>query len=201
MNRIKKSLILLMASTQILAFLPNSFSTEYVQEFKSKVDKGTRKATGLFEYKYPSNLRLDQSAPEKLLYISNNKTTWIYRAPFFDDEAPEVTIHKGQETSLSNFFDILKSGLKTNGNYSVKSNKTKADIKFNKHAVRKTGVKAATLNFSSKKKTFSDLKNIMIKYEDGRDVKLELKNTKVDIKFKKKYFHFKVPKNAKIVKQ
>ena len=190
-----------MASTQVLAFLPNSFKTEYVQEFKSKVDKGTRRAAGVFEYKYPSNLRLDQSMPEKLLYVSNSKTTWIYRAPFFEDEAPEVTIHKGQETSLSNFFDILKAGLKTNGNYSVKSSKEKAVIKFNKTAVRKTGVKEATLNFAKGKKVFTSLKNIIIKYEDGRDVKLELKNTKVDLKFKKKYFQFKVPKNAKIVKQ
>jgi outer membrane lipoprotein-sorting protein len=197
----KKILITILASASALAFLPSSFKTEYVQEFKSKVDKGTRRAAGVFEYKYPSNLRLDQKMPEKLLYVSNSKTTWIYRAPFFEDEAPEVTIHKGQETGLSNFFDLLKAGLKTNGNYQVTSKKNSSFIKFNKNAVKKTGVKEATLNFLGKKKVFSKLKNISIKYEDGRDVKLELKNTKVDVKFKKKYFHFDIPKKAKVVRQ
>ncbi|OIQ15696.1 MAG: hypothetical protein BM556_17215 [Bacteriovorax sp. MedPE-SWde] len=196
-----KSLILVFLSANILAFLPSSFRTEYIQEFKSKVDKGHRKASGIFEYKYPSNLRLDQSAPEKLLYVSNSKTTWIYRAPFFEDEAPEVTVHKGQETGLSNFFDILKSGLKTNGNYRVENKALVTKIFFNKNAKKRTGVNEAILSFSKKKKSFNLLNQIIIKYEDGRNVKLDLKNTKVDLKFKKKYFIFKIPKNAKIVKQ
>lgn len=198
---LKKSFLIIMASTQVFAFLPNSFKTEYIQEFKSKVDKGNRKATGIFEYKYPSNLRLDQSQPEKLLYVSNSKTTWIYRAPFFEDEAPEVTIHKGQETSLSNFFDILKAGLKTNAHYVVKLDKSMAKITFNKNAIRKTGVKSAQLVFDGKDKNFDKMKQIVIQYEDGRDVKLDLKNTKTNVNFSKKYFEFEVPKNAKIVRQ
>lgn len=195
-----KRLFLIFLTTNIFAFVPNSFSTKYVQIFESKVGKGERKAEGIFEYMYPSNLRVDQVGPEKILYVSNKNKTWIYRPPFFDDEAPEVTVHKGQDKSLSSFFDILKSGLKTNANYKVVTKKNVAELSFNNQAKRATGLDGASLEFD-KDMTFKSIKSISLAYTDGRKVRLNLKETKVDVKFKKNHFVFDIPKNAKIVKK
>jgi len=174
----------------------------YIQEFKSQVSQKNRRATGVFEYKYPSNLKVDQDQPEKLTYVSNSKTTWIFRAPLFDDEPAEVTVHKGQEASLSNFFDILKDGLKTNGNYSVVLTDAEALLTFNKSAAKSTGIKTAMLKFSNKKNlSFEGLSGIDISYLDGRMVELKLSNIATKVKFPKKHFVFDIPKGAKVLKQ
>ncbi len=195
-------ILIILFSFSALAFIPDSFRMNYIQEFKSQVSQKNRRATGVFEYKYPSNLKVDQDQPEKLTYVSNSKTTWIFRAPLFDDEPAEVTVHKGQEASLSNFFDILKDGLKTNGNYSVVLTDAEALLTFNKSAAKSTGIKTAMLKFSNKKNlSFEGLSGIDISYLDGRMVELKLSNIATKVKFPKKHFVFDIPKGAKVLKQ
>lgn len=174
----------------------------YTQEFKSQVSQQNRSGTGVFEYKYPSNLKIDQEKPEKLVYVSNSKTTWIYRAPLFDDEPAEVTVHKGQAASLSSFFDILKDGLKTNGNYSVAIKGSEALLTFNKSASKSTGIKTATLKFNKADRLIFDELNIIdISYTDGRLVELKLSNIATKVTFPAKHFVFEIPKGAKVLKQ
>jgi outer membrane lipoprotein-sorting protein len=182
------------------AFVPDSFTTDYEQKAKKKIGKGYRVATGTFEYQYPGNLKVSQVAPDELIYVSNKTKTWIYRPPFDEGEKAEVMIHKGQEASLSSFFDILKSGLKSNKHYKVVAKKSMVSLNFKKAAVKKTGVSKADLTFTGKRK-FSTLKKIHISYKDGREVILNLSKLKAGVKFKKDHFVFDVPKNANVTYQ
>lgn len=185
-------------SLSSLAFVPKQFSMSFEQEFKSLVNGEKRKAKGIFEYLYPGNLRIDQTSPEKLLYVSNKKKTWIFRAPLFDDEPAEVTVSKGQDSGLSAFFDILKNGLETNAYYQVEKSDKFAKLIFNKNAIKETGIKITEINFKGDL-IFSKVDNILIKYDDGREVLLTVSNVNETIKFTKDHFQFQIPKGAKVL--
>lgn len=185
-------------SINSFAFIPKQFSMSFEQEFKSLVNGERRKAQGVFEYLYPGNLRIDQTSPEKLLYISNNKKTWIFRAPLFDDEPAEVTVSKGQESGLSAFFDILENGLETNAYYQVEKKDKFAKLVFNKNAIKDTGIKTTEINFKDNL-IFSKVDTILIKYDDGREVLLTISNVNETVKFAKDHFQFQIPKGAKVL--
>lgn len=193
-----KIIVALVISFSSLAFIPKQFSMNFEQEFKSLVNGEKRKASGTFEYMYPGNLRIDQTSPEKLLYVSNSKKTWIFRAPLFDDEPAEVTISKGQDSGLSTFFDILKNGLETNAYYQVEKKAKFAKLIFNKNAIKDTGIKITEINFKDDL-TFSKVDNILIKYDDGREVLLTVSKINENVKYDKAHFVFLVPKGAKVL--
>ena len=90
------------------SFLPKSFQTSFVQEYKSALKGKKRKSHGVIEYAYPSQIRFEVSKPDKLVYISNQKTSWYYSAPYIDGEPGTVSVRKSKKNGLHKFFDSLK---------------------------------------------------------------------------------------------
>lgn len=192
-----KLLTSILIVTNAFSFIPEKFRMNYIQEFKSLVSRDNRTAKGVFEYKFPSNLRINQDTPEKMIYVSNKNKTWLYRAPLFDDEPGEVTVTTGQDTGLSTFFDILKNGLTSNAYYQVQDKNHEAVLIFNNSAIKKTGIKMAKLQFK-KDKQFENTEKMFITYEDGREVTMTLSNIDKEAKFEKDNFLFIPPKGSKI---
>lgn len=196
---LKKLILSSFFCLSILSFIPEQFRMNYTQEFKSMVAGEKRSASGVFEYQYPGKLKIDQKNPEQLIYTTNKKNTWVYRAPLFDDEPAEVTVSKGQESGLSKFFDILKNGLSSNEEYKVEKNGKEYKLSFTDKSKKITGVAIAIIYFKEKDR-FEDIDHIIIKYEDGREVDLMLSSIDTKVKFAKKYFDFEIPKGAKVLK-
>lgn len=194
----KKLLLLTIISNMTLAFVPRSFSTSYKQVVKNQLTGTPKESSGTFDYEYPGKLRLEQVGSDALVYITNEKTTWYKRDGFMPGDPAEIVIHKGSDKGLSNFFDLLKSGLKSNKNYKVKGDGNYAVLVFEESAVKSTGVIETKLVFKAKSKEFSNLQSISIHYADGKNVKLELSNISSNKKFENEHFILKVPKGANV---
>ncbi|WP_412470983.1 LolA family protein [Halobacteriovorax sp. RT-2-4] len=193
----KKLLPILMISNMALGFVPRSFSTQYKQIVKNQLTGTPKESTGRFDYEYPGKLRLEQKGSDALVYVTNEKTTWIRRDAFMPGDPAEIIIHKGSDKGLSNFFDLLKNGLKSNKNYKVKDGDNYSVLVFSETSVKSTGVVETKLTFKKGKKEFSNITSIDINYADGKVVKLELSNVKNE-SFQAKHFILNVPKNANV---
>ncbi|MCO4792883.1 MAG: outer membrane lipoprotein carrier protein LolA [Bacteriovoracaceae bacterium] len=197
-----KTLILftLLFNTQAFAkdFLPGSFKADFSQEYKTSLKGKIKKSTGQIEYKYPSQIRFEVLAPDKVVFISNKKKSWYYQAPFIEGEPGELNIRKTGKNGLSRFFDILKKGLKTNKFYTVKNKSEKSELKFVKTVAKELDIKEAQLVFKSKKREFNNIKNVELVYLDGHKIKLSFKGVKTGVPLKKERFVFKTPKNTRV---
>lgn len=194
----KKLLLLTIISNMALGFVPGSFSTKYKQIVKNQLTGTPKESNGTFDYQYPGKLRLEQVGTDALVYVTNEKTTWYKRDGFMPGDPAEIVIHKGSDKGLSNFFDLLKSGLKTNKNYKVKDSEKYSVLVFEEKAVKDTGVIETKLVFKSTDKKFSNLSKIEINYADGKSVNLELSNIATNKKFQEKNFILQVPKGANV---
>lgn len=192
----KKLILVLIISNMALGFVPRSFTTKYVQIVKNQLTGTPKESTGNFDYEYPGKLRLEQKGSDALVYVTNEKTTWIKRDGFMPGDPAEIVIHKGSDKGLSNFFDLLKSGLKTNKNYKVKSEKDYSVLVFNEQAIKSTGVIETKLQFTGAKE-FKNIASIDINYADGKVVKLKLSEIKTP-SFKKEHFILVIPKKANV---
>ncbi len=186
-------------SVSAFAFVPKEFSTSYQQEYKSKISNKIKKSQGRFDYKYPGQVKFKQTVPNEMIVTASTKKTWILTPGFDDDEPAQVRVSESHN-SLSTFFSLLNNGLKTNPQYSVK-NKSKLDyeLEFSKVNTTKLGIKSVNIKFI-KVADFKNIKDILIRYTDKREVKLSLKDINTAPKFKSKHFKFTMPKGAKIIK-
>ncbi len=181
------------------SFMPKSFSTSYVQKYKSKLSRKMKESKGSFDYKYPGKIKFSQTLPTKLVVTSNKSKTWIYTPPFDKGDKGQVTIGSGGD-SLSKFFDLLTNGLKSNEGFEVKTKDSISTLTLNKELSKELGIKTVEFNFN-KKTNFKSLKNIKINYNDKRIINLELTNINENVNFPKGHFIFKTPKGAKTTYQ
>lgn len=195
----KLTLSLLLFFSQAYAFMPKSFSTNYTQEYKSKLSRKIKKSHGKFDYKYPGNIKFTQSRPSELVVTSNKKKTWIYTPPFDKGDQGQVTIGSGGD-SLSKFFDLLTSGIKSNKGFEAIESKNSTSLVPNKELAKELGIKNVEFIFKGKK-SFSLIDKIKLTYTDKRVVTLILNEINTKTKFNKDYFTFSIPENTKITHQ
>jgi outer membrane lipoprotein-sorting protein len=179
-------------------FLPKSFKTNFTQEYKSALKGKKRKSQGTIEYSYPSKIRFEIDKPDKLVYVTNEKTSWYYTAPFMEGEAGTMSVRKSKKNGLHKFFDSLKNGLKTNKLYSVINKGKMSTIKFSKKMIKELDIIEANFVFSGKDRKFESLSKILMTYSDNHKIKMDFNTIKVNVPFKKGYFVFKAPKNTRI---
>ncbi len=192
-----KALLLILISNMALGFIPRSFSTNYKQVVKNQLTGTPKVSNGTFDYEYPGKLRLVQGGSDALVYVTNEKTTWIKRDGFMPEDPAEIIIHKGSDKGLSNFFDLLKHGLKTNKSYKVKDSKEYSVLVYSEDAIKQLGVIETKLSFNGTKE-FANITQIQINYADGKVVNLELSDIKSVKSFPKKHFILEVPKGANV---
>ena len=180
----------------VVAFLPNTFSAEFEQVYKSSLSGKEKRSRGKIDYQYPKAVRLEMKGVEKTIYVSNIRKSWYYSPPFIEGEAGSLTI-KDWKSGPADFFDLLKKGLKSNISYKVKREEKKYKIIFSPKIVRKTDIFNATLDFSGASE-FSKLKTVSINYKNRPAVTLHLSKIKENIRFGKGYFQFTPPPNTRI---
>lgn len=190
--------LLLSINIHAKSFIPNKFSATFQQVYKSALTGKEKRSQGSIDYSYPGSIKLETEKPEKLIYVSNNESTWYYTPPFIPGESGQVSIQQSSRDVLTKFLDLLRKGLKSNKYYSVKKNKTEYVISFKKNAQKDLGIKSATLIFSQKSSTFVNLKKIKMIQVDKKVKTLELSKIDRSPKFSKDYFDFKIPKNTKV---
>ena len=178
-------------------FLPQSFSARFEQEYVSILKGNIKKGQGSIDYKFPSNIRFETSTPSQIIFVSNGKRSWYYRAPFIEGEEGEVTESKAQDGSsvYIKFFDSLKNGLLANPLYDVKNAGDGMHvITFKAKTAKEFGIKEAVLTFNSiKDKDFSQLKKIDLLFLDGKKSTLRFMDLKVNPGFDALKFNFVAP--------
>ena len=180
------------------SFLPKSFQTNFVQEYKSALKGKKRQSQGIIEYAYPSQIRFEVSKPDKLVYVSNEKISWYYTAPFMEGEPGTVSVRKSKKNGLHKFFDSLKNGLKSNKLYKVTKKGMMATIKFEKKMAKELDIIEAQFKFNNKDMSFKSIQKILVTYTDQHKIKMDFKEIKLNVPFKKGHFVFKAPKNTRI---
>ena len=177
------------------SFLPPSFRAKYEQTIKKKVSGKLKKSRGKIEYLYPKNILFEQSEPEKIIWVSNQKTTWFYQAPFIPTEPGHLKITPTGSESPSKIFDILKNGLRSNKVYSVRKSKQQVELIFNSKET-KLKFQKAILNFKGPP-LFKNLHSIQMVEKNGDPLTFVFKSIRIDIAFKPQHFVFKPPPNTR----
>ena len=183
---------LLIATVCATEFIPKSFRVTYRQIIVKKISGKTRQVRGVLDYRYPGKVRFEQSRPEKIIWVSNQRKAWFYQAPFVAGESGQLKITSAQENPLAKFFDLLSS--KRNYRVVEKSGSSKEFIFSKKEPVSK-----AVLEFKGAKH-FANLKSIQVVQSNGRKVKLLVDKIALNTKYPAKYFSFHPPKNTRISK-
>lgn len=179
------------------SFLPKEFSAIFQQSHKSAIKNKIKTSNGLLDYKYPGKIKFQVKSPDDIIFVSNSKRAWYYRAPFIEGEAGEVTVKPAGDMALLKLLDLLQRGLVNNNHYKVKENKNSVLVTFSKSISKNIKVKSINLIFLDSKLLFKTLKEIVINHSNNKKVKLSLKKINTTPKFSKKYFDFEIPKNTK----
>lgn len=188
-------------STAFAEFLPQSFSSKFEQEYTSTLKGKVKKGQGAIEYKYPGQIRFETNTPSTVIFVSNGKKSWYYRAPFIEGEQGEVTESKASEgsTIYIKFFDSLKNGLVSNDYYDVKKGDF-ATLIFKAKTSRELGIKESILYFKNKtSQNFEDIDAIELVFPDGKKSKLKFVDLKVNHITEAGRFNFTPPANTKKV--
>jgi len=84
--------------------IPETFSMEIEQVFKSSIDQKEKKNTGTIDYHYPNwtKIEIDDTS-----VYSQGEKTYIYTKPLFEDEAGECRQEKGQQNIFKEIFLVL----------------------------------------------------------------------------------------------
>lgn len=181
-------------------FLPQSFEAQFEQEYISTLKSKVKKGKGLIKYKYPGQIRFETDTPSTVIYVTNGKKSWYYRAPFVPDEQGEVTISsaKSGSTPYTKFFDVLKNGLKSNDFYDYKDGE-KSRLTFKPAYEKEFGIKKAEISFATKtSKLFKDITDIELTFSDDKTSKIKFKELKIDSVNAADSFEFEPPANTKV---
>lgn len=180
-------------------FLPETFSAKFEQVYVSSLTKKEKKSYGVLDYKFPGNIRFEVEKPNNILFISNNKTNWIYRPPFVEGEKGELTIKKSEEIGLSGLLDTLNQGLSDNPQFKIEKTGNKVRMIFNSSTVEKIGLKEGLLVFQSpSKEDFNSIVEIEITYPDQKKVSFKLSQINPKVSFDSNHFTFEPPKNTNV---
>ncbi len=195
----KYLICLLVAFTHIAFGAETSFKINFEQSYKSKLTNKVKTSKGELKYSYPKKIRIDISNPDPIIFVSNGKKSWYYRAPFIEGEPGEVVINQGGENLnlLANFFDLLQKGLKDNDQYKVQLADTEALLTFSDSYSKKFKMKKALLVFSDTKKTFDKVQKMSLTYANDEVGEFSITSFQ-HLPFEAKVFEFDIPKNTKI---
>ena len=179
------------------SFLPPSFRADYEQTIVKKISGKTKKVRGKVEYLYPGNIRLQQSEPEKVIWVSNPKTTWFYQAPFIKREPGSLREYPTENTSPSRIFDLLKGGLNSNKYYTVNKKGNTVELLFKKDNKISSHFQKAILTFNGTSH-FKNLRSIKVLEKNDDPLELVFKSINTDTVLKPEHFIFKPPPNTRI---
>ena len=178
--------LLFVHSVPLLArpFLPSSFCADYEQTIVKKISGKTKTVQGRVEYLYPGHIRFEQGGPEKIVWVSNPKTTWFYQPPFIKEEPGNLREYPTPSASPSKIFDLLQAGLSDN---KKRENTVELILKDKK----------AILTFNGTQE-FKNLHSIKILEKDNVSLELVFKSINSNRTFKPEHFIFKPPPNTRI---
>jgi len=188
-------LILLLIIQDAMSFIPSAFHASFENSFKGQISGKERKSFGFIDYKFPGNIKFEIDKPDPLIFVANPEKSWYYRPPFIEGEPGELKIGSGKNMLVAKFFDLLRDGIKTNKHFEVKKDKNLYTLLFAKKTAKELGMSEATLEIGSEK-DFKTLQSIAIKYLNGKDTLIVLKEIKSEASFKDDHFTFKVPENT-----
>lgn len=178
-------------------FLPESFSAKFEQIYISSLTKKEKKSFGVLDYKFPGNIRFEVEKPNNIIFVSNNKTNWIYRPPFIEGEPGELTIKKSEEIGLSGLLDTLNQGLEDNPQFKIDKKENRVKMIFNPKTSEKIGLKEGLLIFKAGKSVgFNAVDEIEITYPDQKKVSFKLSQINAKVTFSVDHFNFTAPKNT-----
>lgn len=186
------------------SFIPKNFSANFEQIYYGQIATKNKKRRqkrekGTIDYQFPSHIVLTTGAPNEIVFVSNSKTSWYYRPPMDKDEWGDVTISSRPQNELTQFFDVIKTGLKTNENYQVLPNGNIYTFVFSKSAISKLNLKEAKLVFQKEKEVvLKNIEKIELIYSDGKEVTLSFSKIEYPQNFSKEHFEFAVPKNTNV---
>ncbi len=183
-----------------VSFVPESFVVDFQQIQKSSLTGSERKSNGVLKYKNPGMLYFHVQSPDEVIFVTNNKKTWYYTAPFIEGEEGELSVQDSHKNVLTSFFSSLSHGLKDNDNYTVAdltSNQVK--ISFKEKLKNDLNVVSALFQFKASKKEFSEISSILIEQEDGTKLTLDFKSVQTQVKLENEVFNFKAPPKTKII--
>jgi outer membrane lipoprotein-sorting protein len=180
-------------------FLPETFSAKFEQVYISTLTKKEKKSFGALDYKFPGNIRFEVEKPNNILFVSNNKTNWIYRPPFVEGEPGELTIKKSEEIGLSGLLDTLNQGLEDNPQFKIDKKENRVKMIFNPKTSEKIGLKEGLLIFKKGNMVgFDAIEEIEITYPDEKKVSFKLSQINPKVTFTGEHFNFTPPKNTNI---
>lgn len=178
-------------------FLPETFSAKFEQVYISSLTKKEKKSFGVLDYKFPGNIRFEVEKPNNIIFVSNNKTNWIYRPPFIEGEPGELTIKKSEEIGLSGLLDTLNQGLENNPQFKIDKKENRVKMIFNPKTSEKIGLKEGLLIFKTGKSVgFDAVDEIEITYPDQKKVSFKLSQINAKVAFPADHFNFTAPKNT-----
>ncbi len=178
-------------------FLPETFSAKFEQVYISSLTKKEKKSFGVLDYKFPGNIRFEVEKPNNIIFVSNNKTNWIYRPPFIEGEPGELTIKKSEEIGLSGLLDTLNQGLDDNPQFKIDKKENRVKMIFNPKTSEKIGLKEGLLIFKMGKPVgFDAVDEIEITYPDQKKVSFKLSQINGKVTFPVDHFNFTAPKNT-----
>ena len=181
------------------SFIPETFSAKFEQVYTSTLTKKEKKSFGVLDYKFPGNIRFEVERPNNILFVSNNKTNWIYRPPFVEGEPGELTIKKSEEIGLSGLLDTLSQGLAENPQFKIDKKDNRVRMIFTPKTSEKIGLKEGLLIFKTKETLlFDSIEEIEITYPDQKKVSFKLSQINPKVSFKDEHFSFTPPKNTNI---
>lgn len=181
------------------SFLPENFSAKFEQVYTSSLTKKEKKSYGVLDYKFPGNIRFEVEKPNNVLFVSNNKTNWIYRPPFVEGEPGELTIKKSEEIGLSGLLDTLNQGLMDNPQFKIDKKENRVKMIFTPSTSEKIGLKEGLLIFKQGSSlVFGSIEEIEITYPDQKKVSFKLSQINPNAIFKMDHFNFVPPKNTNI---
>lgn len=187
------------------SFLPKDFEANFTQTFISSLSKKEKITHGKIAYKHPTKLYFEITGAEPIIYISNEKKSWIYTPPFVDGERGSLRISDSSKHSFTKFFDALALGLVTNKLYSVRSAEKEALLEFSKEVAKQIGIAKAKLIFKTsinEKSTLKDVKKIIFNYLVKKpEVTLEFLSFEDQVILSDEKFNFSIPKNTEIINE
>jgi len=183
-------------------FLPKQFEANLEQVVFSSVHNKEIKTPVKMKYLFPNNIYFSVTGENPVIYVCNEKQTWMYNPPWDPSEKGEVKIGDSSKYCYVKLFDALSNGLKQNNLYKVVSKSNQSTLTFNKKAKSQLNISKVEMEFNKKvvdSLTVDDLKIMKVYYLDKeKPVSFIFNDISKSLKLKKEDFIFKVPKNTNI---
>lgn len=175
-------------------FLPKSFRAQFTQEFKRSLHGKKKENNGILDYKSPGNFRFELKGKTNMIVVSNPLKTWHYKPPFIKGERGELKTSATKKNTFVSFFDMIKHGLKTNKDYTVKEIEGGVTLVFNEDRVKEIGIKEGNLYFvKDRPRSFENLESFSLVYKTGKQAKFVFSKIMINKTFTTKHFEFHAP--------